>query len=88
MPARLNATPQTQLVWPLKMRTCLPVAGSHSRAVVSPLAVASSRPSGLNATPLTGPLCPVRVRRCSPVAGSHSRAVVSQLAVASSGRPG
>jgi len=59
------------------------VAGSHSRAVLSALAVASSRPSGLNATPLTSLVWPVRVRRCSPVAGSHSRAVPSALAVAS-----
>ena len=30
--------------------------GSHSRAVLSRLAVASSRPSGLNATPQTWPV--------------------------------
>ena len=60
------------------------MAGSHSRAVLSMLPVASSRPSGLNVTPLTQPSWPVRVRRQSPVAGSHSRAVPSSLAVASS----
>ena len=37
--------------WPVRVRRHSPVAGSHSRAVLSSLAVASSRPSGLNATP-------------------------------------
>ena len=49
-PSGLNATPQTAPVWPVRVRRCSPVAGSHSRAVPSPPAVASSRPSGLNAT--------------------------------------
>ena len=54
------------------MRRYSPVAGSHSRAVLSPLAVASSRPSGLNATPRTAPVWPVRVRaRCD--GGGRSR---------------
>jgi hypothetical protein len=43
----------------------LPVYGSHSRAVLSQLVVASRRPSGLNATPTTHLAWPVRVRaRC------------------------
>src|SRR5580693_10212920 len=41
----------------------LPVAVSHSRAVLSSLAVAMRVPSGLNATPHTELSWPVRVRR-------------------------
>jgi len=40
----------------------VPVAVSHSRAVLSQLAVASRAPSGLNSTPHTLSLWPVRVR--------------------------
>jgi hypothetical protein len=47
------------------------VAGSHSRAVPSPLAVASRRPSGLNATPRTQSVWPVRVwARCDGETGA------------------
>ena len=52
-PSGLNATPRTAPAWPVRVRRCSPVAGSHSRAVSSLLAVASRRPSGLNATPST-----------------------------------
>ena len=36
--------------WPVRVRRCSPVAGSHSRTVLSAPPLASSRPSGLNAT--------------------------------------
>ena len=82
VPSGLNATPttpRTPPVWSARVRRCSPVAGSHSRAVLSQrCAVASRVPSGLNATPMTPPVWPARVRRCSPVAGSHSRAVLSE----------
>ena len=51
VPSGLNATPDTSSVWPVRVRTVVPVAGSHSRTVLSSLAVASRVPSGLNATP-------------------------------------
>ena len=71
-------------MWPVRVRRCSAAAGSHSRTVLSPPALASSRPSGLNATPRTELVWPVRVRRCSAVAGSHSRTVLSPPALASS----
>lgn len=44
---------------------------SHSRTVLSSLAVARVLPSGLNVTAFTEFVCPVRVVRVLPVAGSH-----------------
>jgi len=48
----------------------LPVAGSHSRTVLSPPALPSNCTSGLNATDLTRTVWPVRARSCWPVPGS------------------
>ena len=63
------------------------MAGSHSRTVPSPPALASSVPSGLNATPHTLYRALV-ARRGAPtgslVAGFHSRTVPSPSALASS----
>ena len=61
-----------------------PLAGSHSRTVLSLPALASWRPSGENATPLTDPAWPVEGGgAASPLAGSHSRTVWSPLLLAS-----
>ena len=43
--------PRGPLVWPVRVCCWVPVAGSHSRTVLSLPPLASSRPSGLNATP-------------------------------------
>ena len=64
-----------------------PVAGSHSRTVPSPSALASSLPSGLNATPQHATLGADGLDGLPtgwPVAGSHSRTVPSASALASS----
>ena len=64
-----------------------PVAGSHNRTVPSPLALASSLPSGLKATADTragGAGFGLEGAGGRPVAGSHNRTVPSSLALASS----
>ena len=57
------------------MARCAPVAASHTRAVASAEAVASSAPDGENATASTVPACPASVARHAPVAASQIRAV-------------
>ena len=57
---------------------------AHSRAVLSPLAVTTSLPSGLKAACLTQSWCPGNSRSACPLATSHSRAVLSSLAVTTS----
>src|SRR6266568_5126212 len=69
--------------WPVRVRMHLPVARSQSRAVWSPLAVASRVPSGLTAASFTFDLWPVKVCMHLPVARCQSRAVWSPLAIAS-----
>src|SRR6516225_6878704 len=89
VPSGLNATaggtPRgPELVWRV-LPTGRPVAGFHSRTVLSPPALARSSPSGLNATPNTphrALACRVLTRR--PVAGFHSRTVPSAPPQASS----
>src|SRR5690348_6877100 len=46
--------------WPVRVRRCAVVAGSHSRTVLSPPQLASSRPSRLNATPRAKSVWPVK----------------------------
>jgi hypothetical protein len=60
-PSGLNATDKTYQVWPLRVRTSLPVATSHSLIVLSSEPEANSRPSGLNATEVTGDMRPTGV---------------------------
>jgi len=55
----LKATDLTHSVWPVKVQRCWPVAGSHSRTVLSPPALPSNCTSGLNATDLTRSVWPV-----------------------------
>jgi hypothetical protein len=55
----------------------LPVAASHSRAVLSTEPVRTRLLSGENATAQTAPVCPARVATTFPMAASHSRAVLS-----------
>ena len=69
--------PQTGPVWPSSVATVLPVAASHSRAVLSSEPVRTRAPSGEKATAATGPVCPSSVATGLPVAASHSRAVLS-----------
>ena len=64
------------------MATHAPLAASHTRAVLSPEAVARCFPSGLNATALTPSECPSSVATHAPLAASHTRAVLSLEAVA------
>jgi hypothetical protein len=56
----------------LRVRTCCPVAVSHTFTVLSALAEASRLPPGLNATPQTASACPLRARVSCPVAVSHT----------------
>ena len=53
----------------------MPLAASHSFAVLSQLPVTTVVPSGLNAAAFTVPLCPLSVARHAPLAASHSFAV-------------
>ena len=49
VPSGLNAADLTEPVWPARVASALPVAASHSRAVLSSDAVTTRVPSGLNA---------------------------------------
>ena len=53
IPSELNATLQTQCLWPLRVRSSWPLSTSQSFTVPSQLADASRVPSGLNATQWT-----------------------------------
>ena len=53
----------------------VPVAASHTRAVLSSDAVATRAPSGLNAALLTVPSCCMGSPIGAPVTASHTRAV-------------
>ncbi len=65
------------------MPIAAPLFASHSRTVLSQLALAIVRPSGLNATDLTGSSWPLRgVPIAAPLFASHSRTVLSLLALA------
>ena len=75
-PSGLKATEFTPPSWPRSTAISLPVATSHSRAVLSPEPVTIVRPSGLKATDYT-PSWPRRTAISLPVATSHSRAVLS-----------
>ena len=80
MPSGLNATAYTQLSWSSR-DTSAPVAASNTRALPSPLPVATRAPSGLNATACTSP--PWSSRDTSaPVAALNTRALRSLLPVA------
>ena len=59
----------------------MPVAASHSRAVLSAEAVTTRAPSGEKAALRTTSSWPRRTAICLPVAASHSRAVLSAEAV-------
>ena len=63
------------------MARLLPVAASHTRAVLSADAVTMRVPSGLNCALVTLSSCPASVARLLPVAASHTRAVLSSDAV-------
>ena len=78
MPSGENATALTESVCPARVATALPVAASHSRAVLSSEPVRTRVPSGENATAQTESVCPARVATALPVAASHSRAVLSR----------
>ncbi len=60
----------------------MPVPASHTRAVVSPLAVTMRAPSGLKATWRTEALCPSSSSAAVAVLTSHTFAVPSKEAVA------
>jgi len=79
LPSGPKATLLIELVWPLRVRTFLPVATSHTFTVPSPktLPEASRLPSGLKATLATASVCPLKVRTSSPVAASHTFSVLS-----------
>jgi hypothetical protein len=62
-------------------RNSLPVATSHSRAVLSSEAVTIVFPSGENTALTTMPVCPVKVRKTLPVVMSQSNADLSSDAV-------
>ena len=64
-------------VWPSSVATVLPVAVSHSRAVLSSEPVRTRAPSGEKATAQTVPVCPSSMATTLPVAASHSRPVLS-----------
>ena len=59
VPSGPNAMASTGRSWPARVRTCVPVAVSHSRTVQSELPETSRVPSGLNATPRTALVRPV-----------------------------
>ena len=52
-PSGLNAAVFTEVAWPRRTATRLPVATSHTRALRSAVAVTISSQSGLNATVFT-----------------------------------
>ncbi len=89
-PSGENATDRTLAVWPVRgepRELGVDRSTSHSRTVLSSLALARVRPSGENATEFTSPVLP-------PVSGPpsglgatgsetlHNRTVLSQLALA------
>jgi hypothetical protein len=49
-PSGENATEKAEPVWPVSVRSSLPLVGSQNFKVLSPLPEASVRPSGENAT--------------------------------------
>ena len=60
MPSGLNATLDTESVWPVSgSPTGWPVSASHTRTVLSALPEAMRVPSGLNATLVTASVWPV-----------------------------
>lgn len=86
-PSGLKAIVSTMSVWPLNSVFILPSVMSHTRAVLSWLAVATSLASvGWNATAYTGPVCPASTffsfREPSAVM-SQSLTTLSNPAVAS-----
>ena len=80
-PSGLNAADTTNSSWPRSTAISLPVAASHSRAVLSPDAVTMRAPSGLKAAEYTKSLWPRSTAISLPVAASHTRAVLSSDAV-------
>src|SRR5512136_1654493 len=77
------ATEFTPSECPVRVRSKSPVAADQILIVLSPLPLASHRPSGLMATELTQLECPVRVRSNSPVAADQILIVASPLPLAS-----
>ena len=79
-PSGLNAAGHDRALVPAG-RDPLPLAASHTRAVLSSDAVTMRVPSGLNAARRPEPSCPRSTTICLPVAASHTRAVLSDDAV-------
>jgi hypothetical protein len=69
-------------VSPWKVVRSLPLSASQSRAVLSPDAVSTRRPSGLKTALTTESVSPWKVVRSLPLSASQSRAVLSPGAVA------
>jgi hypothetical protein len=70
------------LVCPCSVVVHSAVAASHTRTVLSELALAKWVPSGLNATLVTQSVCPCSVAVHSAEVASHTRTVLSPLALA------
>src|SRR6476659_10805548 len=81
VPSGLNATLDTQSVWPISgLPTGCPVVASHKRTVLSHPPETMLVPSGLYATLSTGAVWPVSGSpTCCPVAASDTRTVLSSL---------
>ena len=73
-----NATAKTEPSCPARVAISLPVAASHSPAVLSIEPVRTRVPSCENATAVMEAVCPARVATAVPVAASQSRAVLSR----------
>ena len=76
-PSGLNDALATPLSWRRGLPMALPVAASHTRAVLSKLAVTTSFPSGLNDALATSFSWRRGLPMALPVAASHTRAVLS-----------
>ena len=96
VPLGEKVQPRSHPEWPsaapdreaCKTQSSSPVATFQSLEVLSPLAVASSAPSGEKAHPVTPARCPRRATQSSPSAAFHKIARLSSPAVASSSPSG
>src|SRR6185295_16063579 len=70
-PSPLYAADRTSLPCPVRTASSVPVAASHTRAVLSELAVTIRAPSGLNDADWMRSECPLRVATTAPVFASR-----------------
>src|SRR5262249_60823626 len=83
LPSGENATAHTSVIDSSEWASSFPVAGDHSRSVLSRPAEASTRPFGENATASAPPECSPRTRPSRSRVGSQIRTLPSAPPAAS-----